>query len=110
MLDEVTKKYGKLNILVNNAGVSFAKTIEETSLDEWNWLMNIDSTGVSLGCKYGIEAMRKNEEPLPDSDDPTFIVRPFDLQLEAIAEETGLAKRNVFYRMSATALLDLKTQ
>jgi len=38
------------------------------------------------------------EEPLPDSDDPAFIVRPFDLQLEAIAEETGLAKRNVFYR------------
>ena len=63
VLDEVIKKYGKLNILVNNAGVSVAKTIEETSLDEWNWLMNINATGVFLGCKYGIEAMKKNEEP-----------------------------------------------
>lgn len=63
VLDEVNKKYGKLNILVNNAGVSLAKNIEETSLDEWNWLMNINATGVFLGCKYGIEAMKKNGEP-----------------------------------------------
>lgn len=63
VLDEVIKKYGKLNILVNNAGVSLAKNIEETSLDEWNLLMNINSTGVFLGCKYGIEAMKKNSEP-----------------------------------------------
>lgn len=62
-LDEVIKKYGKLNILVNNAGVSLAKTIEETSLDEWNWLMNINATGVFLGCKYAIEVMKKNGEP-----------------------------------------------
>jgi NAD(P)-dependent dehydrogenase (short-subunit alcohol dehydrogenase family) len=63
VLGEVIKKYGKLNILVNNAGVSLAKTVEETSLDEWNWLMNINSTGVFLGCKYGIEAMKNNGEP-----------------------------------------------
>ncbi len=63
VLGEVIKKYGKLNILVNNAGVSLGKTIEDTSLDEWNWLMNINSTGVFLGAKYGIEAMKKNGEP-----------------------------------------------
>lgn len=63
VLDEITKKYGKLNILVNNAGVSLAKTIEETSLQEWNWLMNINATGVFLGCKYAIEVMKKNGEP-----------------------------------------------
>ena len=63
VLGEVIKKYGKLNILVNNAGVSLAKKIEDTSLDEWNWLMNINSTGVFLGTKYAIEAMKKNGEP-----------------------------------------------
>ena len=63
VLGEVIKKYGKLNVLVNNAGVSLAKTIEETSLDEWNWIMNINATGVFLGCKYGIEVMKKNGEP-----------------------------------------------
>jgi len=60
---EVIKKYGKLNILVNNAGVSLAKMIEDTSLDEWNWLMNINSTGVFLGVKYAIQAMKENGEP-----------------------------------------------
>jgi len=44
---------------VNNAGVSLGKNIEQTSLDEWNWLMNINSTGVFLGTKYGIIAMKK---------------------------------------------------
>ncbi len=63
VINEVTRKYGQLNILVNNAGVSLVKNIEETSLDEWNWLMNINATGVFLGCKYGIEAMKKNGEP-----------------------------------------------
>ncbi len=63
VIDELIRKYGKLNILVNNAGVSLAKTIEETSLDEWNWVMDINSTGVFLGTKYAIEAMKKNGEP-----------------------------------------------
>jgi len=63
VIGEVIRKYGKLNILVNNAGVSLGKTIEETSLDEWNWLMNINSAGVFLGCKHAIEAMKNNGEP-----------------------------------------------
>jgi len=62
VMGEVIKKYGKLNILVNNAGISLAKVIEDTSLDEWNWIMNINSTGVFLGTKYAIGAMKKNSE------------------------------------------------
>jgi 3(or 17)beta-hydroxysteroid dehydrogenase len=63
VIDEVIRKYGKLNILVNNAGVSLGKTIEDTSLDEWNLIMDINSTGVFLGTKYAIEAMKNNGEP-----------------------------------------------
>jgi len=63
VISEVIRKYGKLNILVNNAGVIFCKALEETSLDEWNWIMNINSTGVFLGTKYAIEAMKDNGEP-----------------------------------------------
>ena len=46
---------------MNNAGVSMGKNIEETSLDKWNWVMGVNSTGVFLGTKYGIEAMKKND-------------------------------------------------
>jgi len=62
LMDEVIKRYGKLNILVNNAGVSLGKTVEETSLDEWNWVMGINSTGVFLGTKYAIVTMKDNGE------------------------------------------------
>jgi len=63
VISEVIRKYGKVNILVNNAGVVLIKTVEETSLDNWNWIMNINSTGVFLGTKYAIKAMKDNGEP-----------------------------------------------
>jgi NAD(P)-dependent dehydrogenase (short-subunit alcohol dehydrogenase family) len=61
-MDTVLKTYGKLNILVNNAGVSLGRDIEETTLEDWNWLMGINATGVFLGTKYAIEAMKGNGE------------------------------------------------
>ena len=59
-VDTVVKKFGKLDILVNNAGVGVGKNIEETSLDEWRWVMSVNLDGVFLGTKYGIEAMKKS--------------------------------------------------
>jgi NAD(P)-dependent dehydrogenase (short-subunit alcohol dehydrogenase family) len=56
------EKYGKVNVLVNNAGISLGKDIENTTLKEWNWLMGINSTGVFLGTKHGILNMKGNEE------------------------------------------------
>jgi NAD(P)-dependent dehydrogenase (short-subunit alcohol dehydrogenase family) len=43
--------FGSLDILVNNAGMGDLKTIEETSLDEWNTTVAVDQTGVFLGMK-----------------------------------------------------------
>ncbi|MDH5365009.1 MAG: glucose 1-dehydrogenase [Dehalococcoidia bacterium] len=62
LIAEVIRKYGKLNILVNNAGVIVCKKLGETSLDEWNWMMDINATGVFLGTKYAIGAMKNNGE------------------------------------------------
>lgn len=56
------RTYGKLNILVNNAGVSLGKTVENTTLQEWNRLMGINSTGVFLGLREAIAAMKDNGE------------------------------------------------
>ncbi|MBK5253381.1 MAG: glucose 1-dehydrogenase [Peptostreptococcaceae bacterium] len=61
-ISESIKKFGKLNILVNNAGISFAKDIEETTLEDWNKIMNVNATGVFLGTKYAIKAMKDNGE------------------------------------------------
>ena len=54
------ERYGKLDILVNNAGVQVWKSIEDTSLDEWRWLMSINLDGVFLGTKYAMGIMKKS--------------------------------------------------
>ena len=58
VIRETLERFGKLDILVNNAGVNVWKKIEDTSLDEWRWLMSINLDGVFLGTKYAIGAMK----------------------------------------------------
>jgi 3(or 17)beta-hydroxysteroid dehydrogenase len=60
VMDETLETFGKLDILVNNAGVIIFKNIQDTSLDEWRWLMSINLDGVFLGTKYAMEAMKKS--------------------------------------------------
>jgi NAD(P)-dependent dehydrogenase (short-subunit alcohol dehydrogenase family) len=59
VIRETLERFGKLDVLVNNAGVNVWKKIEETSLEEWQWLMSINLNGVFLGTKYAIGAMKK---------------------------------------------------
>ena len=60
VIDNTIKQYGLLTVLVNNAGISLAKDIEETTIEEWNKIMNVNATGVYLGTKYAIKAMKNN--------------------------------------------------
>ena len=59
VINETVERFGKLDILINNAGVGAGKNIEDVSLDEWRWVMSINLDGVFLGTKYAIEAMKK---------------------------------------------------
>ncbi len=63
LMKETLAKYGKLTVMVNNAGISAAKDIEDTTLADWNKIMNVNATGVFLGTKFAIEAMKDNGEP-----------------------------------------------
>lgn len=58
-LDAVLTAHGKLDIVVNNAGLSAAAPIAETSLSEWRRIMAVNLDGVFLGTKYAVLAMRK---------------------------------------------------
>src|SRR2546428_2969805 len=51
--------YGKLTVLVNNAGILFRKPIEETSEEDWDRIMAVNVKGVFLGTKCAIPAMRQ---------------------------------------------------
>jgi 3alpha(or 20beta)-hydroxysteroid dehydrogenase/cyclopentanol dehydrogenase len=51
--------YGKLDILVNNAGILRRESIEETSKELWDTVLAVNATGVFLGTKHAIPAMRQ---------------------------------------------------
>ena len=55
---EVQKRSGKLDILVNAAGIEIEKTIEDTSLEEWNRSFAVNCTGTFLTSKYALPILR----------------------------------------------------
>ena len=57
MAEEV---YKRLDILVNNAGVSATGGIEDTTVEEWDRVMEVNAKGVFLGTKYAIPAMQRS--------------------------------------------------
>ena len=56
--DAVVRDFGKIDIVVNSAGVSLLKDIEATKLDEWRGLMAVNLDGPFLGCKHAIRVMK----------------------------------------------------
>jgi NAD(P)-dependent dehydrogenase (short-subunit alcohol dehydrogenase family) len=51
--------YGKLDVLVNNAGIVRMAPLDETSLEAWNEVITVNETGVFLGMKHAVPAMRR---------------------------------------------------
>ncbi|WP_075485959.1 SDR family NAD(P)-dependent oxidoreductase [Candidatus Pelagibacter communis] len=61
-LDEVEKKYGKIDIFVNNAGIAgMNTTVAEYPLDEWKKVMNLNLNSVFYCCKAVVPFMLKND-------------------------------------------------
>lgn len=54
----VQQRWGRLDALVNNAGILVAGTIEDASLDDYRRLMRINAESCFLGCRHGVRAMR----------------------------------------------------
>jgi 3alpha(or 20beta)-hydroxysteroid dehydrogenase len=57
VVGEVVSRHGRLDVLVNNAGIYMAGRIGDTSLDEYRRIIEVNQIGVFLGMKAVAEAM-----------------------------------------------------
>src|ERR1700745_1707399 len=55
-----TRHFGKLDVLVNNAGISGSAEQDFYSTDAWHRIMAVNATGVFFGIKHAIPAMQAN--------------------------------------------------
>ncbi|MFD1159238.1 SDR family NAD(P)-dependent oxidoreductase [Roseovarius aestuarii] len=58
-MDRVNAESGQLDILVNAAGIEIEKTIEDTTLEEWNRSFAVNATGTFLTSKYALPLLRR---------------------------------------------------
>ena len=58
-IDTAVSSFGKLDVLLNNAGIWRGALVEDETLEQWNSVMDINAKGVFLGTKLAIPEMRK---------------------------------------------------
>jgi 3(or 17)beta-hydroxysteroid dehydrogenase len=57
--EAVVAEFGRIDVLVNSAGVGLLKDIEATTLDDWRALMAVNLDGTFLGCKHAVRVMKE---------------------------------------------------
>lgn len=60
-VEEVVAKFGRIDVLVNNAGVTRDKIFHKMTDDDWNTVININLNGVYNLCKNVVPVMREQE-------------------------------------------------
>lgn len=60
LIKGVTEQFGKVDILINSAGINIRGSIEELSKEEFEKVMQVNVTGSWLACKYAVPIMKKN--------------------------------------------------
>lgn len=61
LISTIIDRCGRLDILINNAGVAYKKRLEETTLDEYDNTMDTNLKGVFLCTKYAIPYIRRSK-------------------------------------------------
>lgn len=59
LFDRIINDFGQLDVLINNAGVQLAKTVDMTSNEEWQWLSDINMRAPFMCCRRAVQIMKK---------------------------------------------------
>ncbi len=57
VVERAVQEFGRLDVMVNNAGASFRAKPEDISINGWNTVVGINLNGVFLGCKWAGKQM-----------------------------------------------------
>lgn len=60
VVTDVFDTWGRLDVVVNNAGIADARSLTDTSLEQWRRVVAVNLDGVFLGTRFAIEAMRRS--------------------------------------------------
>jgi glucose 1-dehydrogenase len=63
LIDETIKKYARIDVLVNNAGIQQDVPFEETSIEEWYKIIGVDLTGPFVYSRETVKHMKKQQDP-----------------------------------------------
>jgi 3-oxoacyl-[acyl-carrier protein] reductase len=61
MVERAVSEWGRLDVMVNNAGASFRSKPEDISINGWNTVIGINLNGVFLGCKWAGKQMMQQK-------------------------------------------------
>jgi len=59
VIDQIVAEFGRLDVIINNAGVDYTKAVDELSLDEWDRVMSVNLRGPFLISKTAFPYLKK---------------------------------------------------
>jgi NADP-dependent 3-hydroxy acid dehydrogenase YdfG len=59
LAEEIPRAFGRIDLLVNNAGVATGGMLGETPLSDWQWVLDINLMGVVRGCHHFVDRFRE---------------------------------------------------
>jgi NAD(P)-dependent dehydrogenase (short-subunit alcohol dehydrogenase family) len=63
MISAAVESFGRLDVLVANAGIIPLNNIVEATVEDWDHVMAVDGRGMFLTCKFAVEAMLEQDPP-----------------------------------------------